>query len=451
MQVKIKKRQFSAACHYAYTRLALNYYMYYEMLLDEVSFASRMTPFNDRYHSLLADFLQGKRDVEALDELRNQVMAEMELLTAYTDAFQAYEYVLNRLEENFSPRLMEKKRQSSTEDEMVLHIMSYIMDSEDSFVVNERIRSVLGQLPVRFTREKFFALVEEGLSVYEGDTRRSLNDMLYVLRCESLLNMRRQEEKAAEYEKLYATLQKLRKTDFKAIEAEHYHHLTGEIHKAGGILADEIGRLMLLVDLVNDLYVLFLSRDLSMMEVSEEQRLKEILGGISDLFKNGEERPIPEEVTRLLSKLEGKQEAYYEQWSAGSLSAEEWKKMGSRKGEASVLYQIDLLLSGSAFMSLKESDPDLETVVDYAILKKETKQYCDEFSSAFKGAPRLLVRAVMAKVLSSLPLFFETIDDVQDFISKSLTSCCDEREKAVTLKLIEDMIKEDGYGMDSTL
>ena len=98
MQIKRMKRQLSAACHYSYTRLALNYYMYYETSLEESLLDNRLEPLNTAFHGLLRGFLDGTCAEDALWGLRSQVMAEMETATAYTDAFQAYEYVLNRLE-----------------------------------------------------------------------------------------------------------------------------------------------------------------------------------------------------------------------------------------------------------------------------------------------------------------------------------------------------------------
>ena len=104
MQIKRMKRQLSAACHYSYTRLALNYYMYYETSLEESLPDNRLEPLNTAFHGLLRGFLDGTCAEDALWGLRSQVMAEMETATAYTDAFQAYEYVLNRLEGRFAPQ-----------------------------------------------------------------------------------------------------------------------------------------------------------------------------------------------------------------------------------------------------------------------------------------------------------------------------------------------------------
>ena len=93
----------------------------------------------------------------------------MEANTAYTDVFQAYEYVLNRLEGRFEPQLMGNRNVRPDEEEWTAEIMAYIMDTDEPMVVNERVQSVVGQLPIRLTRNKFFAMVEEGMSVYKAD------------------------------------------------------------------------------------------------------------------------------------------------------------------------------------------------------------------------------------------------------------------------------------------
>ena len=54
----------------------------------------------------------------------------------------------------------------------------------------------------------------------------------------------------------------------------------------------------------------------------------------------------------------------------------------------------------------------------------------------------------MAKVLSSLPVFFQSLDEVQEYIRNSLVSCTDYMEKAITMKLITDMMEQDGMEED---
>ena len=89
------------------------------------------------------------------------------------------------------------------------------------------------------------------------------------------------------YEDLHSIVREFEKTDFKVITAEEYRHLTAEMERAGQILLDTTGELMLFMDLINDLYVLMLSRRWAMMEVSEESLLQELLSKVRSLFEEG--------------------------------------------------------------------------------------------------------------------------------------------------------------------
>ena len=126
MESRRIKRQLSAACNYSYTRLALNYYMYYETSLEDSLLGGRLAPLGTCFHALLKGFLDGNHDVDRLEELRNRVTCEMEAATAYTDVFQAYEYVLNRLEGRYAPQLLGAEAGAAHEDDMTQRIMDYI-------------------------------------------------------------------------------------------------------------------------------------------------------------------------------------------------------------------------------------------------------------------------------------------------------------------------------------
>ena len=64
------KRQLGAACCYAYARLTLNYYMYYEAAQDADFPREILNPLSGRFHSILGDFLEGIPSSKALEENR---------------------------------------------------------------------------------------------------------------------------------------------------------------------------------------------------------------------------------------------------------------------------------------------------------------------------------------------------------------------------------------------
>lgn len=441
LESKRVKRQISAACHYAYTRLVLNYYMYYETVLEGDLLGRRLADLDGRYHGQLKAFLTGEYDLGQLAGLRDEVSLAMEVNTSYTDAFQVYEYALNRLEGRFEPQLMGNRAGVLDEEKMTADILAYITHTDEAVVVNERIQSVLGQLPVRLTRQKFFAMMEEGLSVYKGGSVKSLEDMIYVLRSEAMLNQ--PEDMETGYEELHSILREFERTDYREMTVEQYRHLTAEMDRAAQILMDTTGEIMLFMDLVNDLYILMLSRPSAMMEITEENRLKEMLSSLFRLFERGASEPIPQGITDGLTFLEGKQEAYFEQWMRQETAREESGGAEEADEEEERLATISLLMSGSSFMSLTPSGDQEDKSVDEAVLREKMELLTEELTASWEDRPKILVRAVMAKLLSRLPIFFGSLDELKLYIEGSLRSCTDVQEKETTMKLIRLLMDQD--------
>lgn len=185
--------------------------------------------------------------------------------------------------------------------------MRYITETGESAVVNERIQTVVGQLPVRLTKQKFFALVGEGMAVYAGSPRKNVEDMLYILRSEALLNQPAGMTLA--FPQLAGMLAPFERADYRQMTEAEYSLLSEQMKEAGEILTDYTSELMLLMDLINDLCVVFLSRTGAVMDVAEEERLQAVLRAVREAFSTGAELDA-----ELLRPLEGRQEVCCDQW-----------------------------------------------------------------------------------------------------------------------------------------
>ena len=123
------RRQLTAAYHCSYIRLALNFYTAYEAAAEKKGFENdRISGLYDRFCELLDACLKGQSDCGA-DELRQDVIREMEKVTDYTDAFQAYEYVMNRIEGRFAPKLIGKKPEDT--ESLTEEILSWFQTAPD--------------------------------------------------------------------------------------------------------------------------------------------------------------------------------------------------------------------------------------------------------------------------------------------------------------------------------
>ena len=73
------------------------------------------------------------------------------------------------------------------------------------------------------------------------------------------------------YKKLYQILKEFLQADFSTLEAAGYYHLSSKLEEAGELLSEATGDILMLMDMVNDLYVLLLCEDHAMVDLEETQ------------------------------------------------------------------------------------------------------------------------------------------------------------------------------------
>ena len=98
------------------------------------------------------------------------------------------------------------------------------------------------------------------------------------------------------------------------------------------------------------------------------------------------------------------------------------------------------LQSGSDFVSLKE-DPQALEVPEDSYADEVCAGLIEEIRNDFENKPAIVRRAVMASVLSQLPVFFNNVNEIVAYINTSLSGCTDPAEKAAVLEIVKDIIK----------
>lgn len=435
------KRMMAAACRYASCRFALNYCMYGDMLSDRNEDSDSLKAFQKSFHQLMGEYLNNRCDIEKIDELRNQIIRETEAASAYLDCFRIYEYVLNRLEGRFKESL------PVYEDSQVIDaIMGYIVSAKETAIQNERIKSVLEQLPLRFTKAKFSAIVSQALSIYEGTDQKSLKQVLKMLRSESMLDLPENMQESQPV--LWEMLKKLRDADYKNLTEEQFHELLNCLTLAEEKLSVLSSDCMMMMDLVNDFYVICLTRKDTLMDSQEEALIHGIIESVYQSLEQDESVFHPEMEERLV-QMEGRQERYYEQWSRYDLSDLDVLNSDEEgRADYQLLRKIDLLLSTSSFMSLEEEVP--EPGDDILLSRKAVEEMCAPFlhdlEESWKSMPKCVMRSVMAKLLAVLPMFFTSSDEIREFIGGCLSACTDFPEKTASIQLIHELMEsEDAF------
>lgn len=435
METHGKRKQMSAAYRYSFSRLALNYYTFYETMYETAAIPEKIREASGEFHELLKGFLDGRKaaeqsayleQVSRLDGLRSRLIHTMEIITAYTDCFQIYEYVLNRIERRFT----EQESAGQSVEDFTTALVETLMQSNDAVIMNSRIQEVMGQLPVRYTKQKFYSLLMERLTIYAGAGKSSLEDILYMLRTSAMVAL--PEDMEQEQEELYGLLEKLRHMDYRNMEKEQYETCTDCVFLASERLNQEAGIYLMLEDLINDLYVLFLTRNEALVDGVEDQTFRAIAEGILRQFQEGDGRVLPDEITELLERLEGIQESSMEHFL--------YQDRENRDGE---LAKIEKLLSGSSFVRLDEEEQEDEPA-DRQWIEEKGEEFCRELGTAFEGMPKAVVRAVMAKILSYLPVVFRTSQELKAYIQGSLESCTDFAEREACMEILtQELMNED--------
>ena len=113
---------------------------------------------------------------------------------------------------------------------------------------------------------------------------------------------------------LWDILQQFKTADYRNLTSEAYQNLSAGLTLASQRLLDDSGELVFAMDLINDLYVLLLSRNDGMMEGKEEQSFVRTLDTVWRRLEAEDFFVADEEIDSLLIDLEGKQERYFEKW-----------------------------------------------------------------------------------------------------------------------------------------
>jgi len=438
VETRLIKKQMTAAYQYSYVRLVLNYYTLLETVAEEAPQTQQMTDYLKRLNSLIGECISGNEANEDLFALRKDMTHEVEVLTSYADCFQIFEYILNRMERKF----ISSSNANVGDEAFLKRLMEFITDTSDSAVMNGRIKQIIGQLPVRLTKQKFYSLLMEGLSVYLGSPRENLRDMMYTLRTESMVSL--PEGMDAGHKDIYEILQQFKRMNYRDMTFESYEEASAKLSYASQVLTDESGFYVMLQDVINDLCVLMFAKQDAVIDVSEEEFYRSVISSIQVKLDQEDFTVGEDEFLDQLTQLEGRQEAYYERY----LKVEVLKENEESADDADYIrsMNVDRLLSGSSFAELiiEEGRETLSgeesAIVDKSYFDQQTEAYIQELEELFAEAPKPVVRAVMAKVLSDLPVYFNSIDEIQEYVRGSLSSCLDHAEKETCMELLEELM-----------
>lgn len=447
-------------------RLSMDYETFFEQLiLQESGTPKEIEEVFIRLEGYLQQLL-GNTPMGITKELKEErscIKEKMEILTACVDRLVNVEYVFNRMELNFC----EDKGEDVPVSEFTGKVMQFIFTESDSVVTNGRIKEVLRQLPVRMSKNRFYDLIKNGLGLYKDEDKESLEGIIYMLRTSG--NLYHSEGMERYFSSFMGEIEELEKLSYDGMPKEEYE-------KAGEKLRNISNKLRLLTDnyvslqtIINEMLAL------SLLHNGEEGILDEKIGYILKKecemlsYKKCMENPdfMKDEMDLLLEQFEGVEGIQEENMEKQSLlesvldivvHAGEDIIKGDKADTEQIkemltnLLIVQRLLSSSQFADIDNIPLNGEIFPENALqewkvsdeeLKEKTGELLNEFEEYFKGHERKINRAVMANVLSCLPVFFQSTEDVKEYIYSSLSQCRDESERKVSMELIQKLIDEE--------
>ncbi|MBQ4067675.1 MAG: hypothetical protein IJC76_00335 [Lachnospiraceae bacterium] len=433
----------------ANVQFTMNYYTYYEVIAEYAG--NNKKEIEDillRLNALVDKCVINtvSEDIEAsvkeIAGLRKNVMDTMKVLTAYVDIFGRYEYVMNRIEYRFRD---EKLPCDYSDEEMAKNVMRYIISNEDNAVINYKITEMIGQLPVRMVKNKFFEYVNEGINVYSEADKKSFDDFVYMIRTNALLD--RDERFDSVLPEFRNILKSFENANFSKLEENEYKDLFDKLTYVIDSTNEMVDIYMMVSELINQVYVMILATPY--IENDDEINIcKKIDDNIFDLFAKGEYVTIDEETEELLVKLEGVPENIGMECAANEYALDVIRESHmdsvdelNCSGEYEALFMCQKLMSGSLFIDLDGENND--TALEEAYFVSQRDKIISDIKESFEGRDKMLNRAVMASVLSTLPVFFNNMNEVKDYVIAAFDSCRDEAEKLGSIEIINTIIEAD--------
>lgn len=448
---------------YAGTNFVMHYYDLYEGMVDghikpDATANQLLEGINEIVKDNLLQAFDGEvreKSIKKLHLIRNEVMKHMKVLTAYTDIFTLYEYVMNRMELKFVDEYEEVDN-----DIVARNIVNFIFSENDNVIVNDRIKQMLSQMPIRMTKIKFFDLLKNALMVYEGAEMESLNNFVYMIR--SAAGMDEPEGMEDDFAFLKECREHFSILKSGIADEAQYQELKYILLKAIDFLLSTTDTYYAMQQVINYLYALLLNQPYASAPSMENfEKIKDIVSSANEGFLSGMVESVPEHVVALFEETEGELEQVIMQVQSLEGILDEISNSHKSMVEAIMLekqyeclYLSSKLISISVFIELeneshtktKEHSKEKEDQIKAFASKKDIElvfeSLYEELSGRLETQAKMLNRAMIAAVLRELPVFFTNHNEVLDYVKNSLASCRDLSEKLVSIRLMQELIEE---------
>ncbi len=439
----------NAAYEYSLIRLLLNYYTVKEIQDDTngITKDDYLSSTFDKiqtiiFQTILSNEVEKDYDslIMSLQDIRKEMTNRMTILTAYTDALQIYEYVLNRIEYTVKDASFDVD-----ETQLATKVFQYLFCDNDKMVVNSKIQMVTSQLPIRMTKSRFFDYLTDTLNIYQGSDESSVDDFVAMLKSTALLELPQGFEDT--YPVIANFINELSTCDYKNIDLKAYEGIMEQFAFVTDYLTELVSNYLLVMEIVNDLLVSLIALLYQNSDSETVPVCIDMIKALHDAFIS--ESEIPDSVDEGFIQIEGVQEELgedllqYESILSEVMTKHQDTISWMMSDKIFVrLSMIAKLLSGSLFVDLEVSEETGEVATAEYIVKKRDELVA-LLTAFFDTHTREVNRAVMAALFSNMPVLFNSQQEVKEYIEYSLGHCSNTGELMACAKILEDLMENE--------
>ena len=466
--IKYQKLMAAAFTNYATIKLSLNLFTMYEMS-EEISLDRRdeIEGYIDTVDAAIRSVYIDKESVESenykacLDDVikaRDSITRKMKILTAYTDAFEIYEYIINRRE----PEVLGTIDESIDVSALANSMYEFVFSENDKMLVNTRIQEFIAQLPVRMTKSRFMDIISNSLAIYRG------GEFVQMLRDAMLMDI--PDGFNDEYPRLYEIYKTFKDTDYKVLDRAGYDKLSDMLTEGTELIQSAVTDYLMLTEIINDILIILYTNgiadksfivkttdkaeiDIQTVDTSKLTKYEISSLILTELVKADDIYEASKRFDEYFVQLEGAQEDAYEELlgievNLDDLNGTYYEMYGDDiKNAFDCLTKADILTSSSLFMDIDKSSESGDSIVSVVsdeaddIYILETKNSLEEdIDELFKTFSKQEKRSVMAKVLSLMPVFFNSQQEILEYFEYALNSCSDKAELTACRDIVNDLM-----------
>lgn len=440
----------------AAVEFAMDYYTFQGMMADYAGKDGYLSELTGKFNDIIKEYViqvcvnvKREEGIRKIDALRNEVYKIVDVLAAYADIFSRYEYVTNRCEYLFGEIMADERY---TDEDFTREIMQYIFSDEDSAVINSKICEIIAELPLRLTKNKFFELFNDGISVYSKTDKGTIDDFVYVIRSSSMLAVPDSLEKYMELKEIYDYVKNI---NYAEITVEQFHNAEDRLRYAADFIEQETNIFMMLQGLINKAYVMIIAAPYAERLNDETDCAMKIIEEVEKNFYNNEYLTLEDDITDKFVFLEGVPEEV-----RNRIQSVEYVLDNVKNNHLSIvknimadniyqgLFVCENLLTDSLFIDLTDTltifdekeEPDVSfDIAEYLDGKRD--ELIKELMTFFKQNQKQVNRSVMALIISRLPVFFNNITEIQDYVYNSLSNCTNKAEKQASIEIIKSIME----------